>query len=65
MVEERMERIDADKGDGRKEEEQEGWQEDDGEVRRAEGGVLAMSVMRRRACCYIGRRNASWPLSSL
>jgi hypothetical protein len=61
MVEERMERMDADKGDGRKEEGQEGWREDNGEVRRAEGRVLAMSVMHPCACCYIGRRNALRP----
>ena len=38
MVEEWMERMDADKDAGGEEGGREGWREDDGEVRRAEGG---------------------------
>ncbi len=61
MVEEWMERMDADEDDGGEEGGREGWREDDGEVRRAEGGDMAMNAMRQRACCYIGRRISSRP----
>ena len=59
MVVEWMERMDADEDDGGEEGGREGWQEDDGEVRRAEGGDWAVNAMRPPACCYIGRRIAS------
>ena len=61
IVEEWMERIDADEDDGGEEGGQEGWREDDREVRRAEGGDWAVNVIRPCACCYIGRRIALRP----
>jgi hypothetical protein len=61
MVEEWMERMDADEDDGGEEGGQEGWREDDREVRRAEGGDWAVNAICQCACCYIGRRIALRP----
>jgi hypothetical protein len=57
-VEERMERMDAEEDECNKEGGGLGWWEDEGEVRRAEGGEQVVNVVHLHD---IGRRNAAQP----